>query len=138
MAAVPIALCAMLLEARQPPTCLSSQLPSDGTRAVKPPIKGVELYSWRAQNGRMRFSLLWGTNRLKTEGEIKAPTCALSPPEVKAALSRLAEGEHVFWMWDPRECPSCSQPSSEVVAELTAHATRVGITIETSPDLAGR
>ncbi len=138
MAAVLIALCAMLLEAGQPPTCLSKQLPSDGRRATTPAIKGVELYSWRTRDGTMRFSLLWGTNRLKTEAEVKSPTCALSAPQVKAALSRLAEGEHVFWIRDPSECPSCSLPGPEVVAELAAHASQVGITIETNPDEAGR
>jgi hypothetical protein len=60
-------------------------------------MKGYELYSWQEGN-QWHFSLLTGTNRLKTLDEIKAPDTVLS--DVDALTSRLKNipaGQYVTW-----------------------------------------
>jgi hypothetical protein len=130
MVAAMVALGAVVLQAGSNPRCLADLVAPTGSRATTRAVKGVEIYSWKAPDGTMRFSFLFGTNRLKTEREVKSPACALSSTtQVKTVLTRLAEGEQVYWGGDARECPSCSVPNQEVVTELTAYASRLGITI---------
>jgi hypothetical protein len=65
--------------------------------AAQPLVKGVELYTW-ADQGAWRFSLLPGTNRLKSEGEIRAAAAALGGVgDLKRALGKLSRGEIVVW-----------------------------------------
>jgi hypothetical protein len=65
--------------------------------AAQPLVKGVELYTWTEQ-GDWRFSLLPGTNRLKSEGEIRAAAAALEGAgDLKRALGKLPRGETVVW-----------------------------------------
>jgi len=67
-------------------------------RAPKPEMKGVELYSWKPEGKDWHFSLLRGTNRLKTTEEITHPDNAIvGVAALKKRLTRLAEGESVFW-----------------------------------------
>jgi hypothetical protein len=71
---------------------------ADEKREEKPRFKGVELYSWKDQGGAWRFVLLDGTNRLKTEQEVKsAKTQVQGDKELTKALARLAVGEQVLW-----------------------------------------
>jgi hypothetical protein len=70
----------------------------DVKREEKPRFKGVELYSWKDKAGDWRFALLDGTNRLKTEDEVKAAKDQVKgAAELKKAFGRLAVGEQVFW-----------------------------------------
>ncbi len=139
MAPVFVAACAMLLQVGPPTTCLDGRLPRDGGRAITVAGKGVELHSWRAKDGTMRFSLLWGTNRLKTEAEVKSASCTISSTaQLRIVFSRLANGERVFWLWDPRECPSCSHPDRDVVDQVLADGRDAGITIETNLGQTGK
>lgn len=106
----------------------------EGQRLKKPAFKGVELYSWKHETGPFRFSLLWGTNRNKSDSEIKAQRCVLfDVPAVKAVLGHLAEGEHVFWA--NATCPQkdCEYPPGEVMQELRSHAQGVGVALEVPP-----
>ena len=131
MAAAIVAMYAMLLGAEGAPLCVGGLLPPEGQRLTKTAAKGVELYSWKAGDGTTRFSFLWGTDRQKTEEQVKFPACAVdSLAELKAVVGKLAEGEQVFWMWDARECASCSYPSPDVVANVVAYGREAGITIE--------
>jgi hypothetical protein len=60
-------------------------------------MKGYELYSWQEGN-QWRFSLLVGTNRLKTVDEIKAADTFL--PDVDTLIARLKKvpaGQYVTW-----------------------------------------
>lgn len=67
-------------------------------RAPKPEFKGMELYSWKTPGEAWHFSLLAGTNRLKTDQEIKNPEWTIiGMEELKKRLAKLAEGENVFW-----------------------------------------
>lgn len=60
-------------------------------------MKGYELYSWES-SGTWYFSLLVGTNRLKTMEEIQAPATALKGiDELKPVLESLASGQYVSW-----------------------------------------
>jgi hypothetical protein len=61
-------------------------------------MKGYELYSWPAGQD-WDFSLLPGTNRLKTMDEIKPAAQTLQGLEAaKAALKDLSASEQVFWI----------------------------------------
>lgn len=61
-------------------------------------FKGMELYSWKNSSGDWVFALLPGTNRTKPETEIKQQEQQIpNTKELEMRLSRLAEGEQVFW-----------------------------------------
>jgi hypothetical protein len=71
---------------------------ADEKREENPRFKGVELYSWKDNGGDWIFVLVDGTNRLKTEGEVKGSKNKVkSAQELKKALSGLAVGERVSW-----------------------------------------
>jgi hypothetical protein len=96
-------------------------------------FKGMELYSWQTGDGEWRYSLLPGTNRIKTVEEVLATP--LDQQEVEAALADLAPGEQVFWViqmigedasvtfaFPPREI---SDQIIQHAAELDVHVTMV-------------
>jgi hypothetical protein len=63
-------------------------------------MKGYELYSWKIK-GHWYYSLLPGTNRLKSYEEITAPSIVRRDAEgLKSELQKLPRGEEVFWMSD--------------------------------------
>ncbi|MBL4846293.1 MAG: alkaline phosphatase [Planctomycetes bacterium] len=67
-----------------------------GAFAQAPPMKGMELYSWPTTRG-WRFSLLPGTNRLKSQVEVtQNPLFGVKP--LLAALGKLPRGTSVFWI----------------------------------------
>jgi hypothetical protein len=71
---------------------------ADDKREEKPRFKGVELYSWKDREGDWMFVLLDGTNRVKTEQEVKGAKKQIKGAEdLKKALARLAVGEQVSW-----------------------------------------
>jgi hypothetical protein len=71
---------------------------ADDEREEKPRFKGVELYSWKDKGDNWVFVLLDGTNRLKTEKEIKeAKNQIKGAADLKEAFARLAVGERVSW-----------------------------------------
>ncbi len=60
-------------------------------------LKGYELYSWQ-ERGQWRFSMLIGTNRLKTLDEIKSADTVL--PDVDALIVKLKKvpaGQYITW-----------------------------------------
>jgi hypothetical protein len=60
-------------------------------------MKGWELYSWQ-EGGAWRFSLLVGTNRLKSASEIRSPATRLDGIDALGrALRELAPGQEVMW-----------------------------------------
>ncbi len=61
-------------------------------------LKGWELYSW--QNGNeYNYSLLIGTNRLKTYEEvISNEITVFGIDSLKLLLAKLPEGEYIFWI----------------------------------------
>jgi hypothetical protein len=68
-------------------------------REPKPRFKGVEVYSWKDAKGTWQFSVVNGTNEVKTEQQIKnAPTVYTGLDKFTDALKLLAVGEHVSWL----------------------------------------
>jgi hypothetical protein len=111
-------------------------------------MKGYELYSWKSGRA-WRFTLITGTNRLKTLAEISSPESIVEDdwikitvegvPDLKAALDRLPSGTQVFWSgarrlesgsttWqiDPRV------PPQRLVKEVRSHCAELGIQLEVS------
>src|SRR5436309_14287188 len=63
-------------------------------------MKGYELYSWKIK-GHWYYSLVPGTNRLKTYNEITATSVVRRDAAgLKSDLQKLPKGEEVFWMSD--------------------------------------
>lgn len=90
-------------------------------------MKGWELYSWKS-GGSWFFRLMVGTNRQKTESEIKKgkehPTDIVG---IKKELSSLKKGELVFWQGHAEGVYEL--PPANIVKDIVAHAQRHGITI---------
>ena len=70
-------------------------------------MKGYELYSWE-ENGQWHYTIITGTNRVKTMEEITSEEDFISEigwvnvhvvgvGAIKDVLGRLPEGESVFW-----------------------------------------
>jgi hypothetical protein len=68
--------------------------PTDKTNGAKTSFKGWELYVWQ-ETGDTYFSLLPGTNRLKTDEEIKK-AAVKGIDAIKPMLDELKPGEYVF------------------------------------------
>jgi len=67
-------------------------------RPTKKAFKGFELYSWQDSDGSWLFALMPGTNRLKTELEIKKKENRISGvKELEKRFSNLSVGENVYW-----------------------------------------
>lgn len=101
-------------------------------RAEQLEFKGIELYSWQAETGQWVYSILPGTNRNKTIAEVKA--YPLSLDEVKAAISKLAIGESIFWFNRTTEGSSdpgfdLAYPPHAVIAELEQYALQNQVTL---------
>ena len=63
-------------------------------------MKGYELYSWKIK-GHWYYSLLPGTNRVKTYDEITATSVVRRDAAgLKSELQKLPKGEEVFWLSD--------------------------------------
>jgi hypothetical protein len=95
-----------------------------GEVAAQHSMKGYELYSWRTDGGDWSFSLLIGTNRLKTKEEITAPNNRLSSVSaLKEKLQQLPKGEEVIWQ-------GMSFPEEAVVKVIQAYCDERGIKLQ--------
>jgi uncharacterized protein YecT (DUF1311 family) len=107
---------AWLMAASAVTTCIASE--GQTTRRPLPAMKGYELYGWRSEDGSPRFSLHVGTNREKTEAEIRAKDCTLGSLEaLLGALGRLALGEQVTWVGASRTTAPSAVPERERSSE---------------------
>ena len=87
-------------------------------------FKGIELYSWRLEGGKWAFAIVPGTNRNKTEDEIKqGQRCIHSLDQAKQVLSSLGQGDEVLWVQHP---VGFKIPPSDVVKNIQATAARSG------------
>ena len=99
-------------------------------------MKGYELYSWKIK-GHWYYSLLPGTNRLKTYEEITAPSVVRRDTTgLKAELQKLPRGEEVFWMGDApagamksaaEHGLSLKHPSRKRIKRIKAICDKLGI-----------
>ncbi|UCC62501.1 MAG: hypothetical protein JSV36_17320 [Anaerolineae bacterium] len=135
-------------------TLLVLLLSSCTDKELLPPVplpqsmKGYELYSW--QSGKAwRFTLITGTNRLKTIAEITSREDVVQGdwvkitvegvPDLKAALGRLPPGAQVVW-WGARDLSTGSViprarlelPSEQLVQDIRSHCAGLGIQLEVS------
>lgn len=121
-----------------PSVSLSQSLPQS--------MKGYELYSWKS--GKVwRFTLITGTNRLKTLAEITSPESVVEDDlvkitvegvsELKAALDRLTSDAQVVWWGEPDLSPDSliplarlELPPRSMVEEIQSHCSVLGIQLE--------
>ena len=92
-------------------------------RAQQPAFKGMELYSWQDEAGEWKYSILVGTNRIKTEEEVMASPLSLD--EVKVAISQMAVGEWLTWMGFP------PPPPESIMEELRQCASLYQVNMQT-------
>jgi hypothetical protein len=78
-------------------------LPSP-TRPAQTAFKGMELYSWQSGEGEWLFSVMYGTNRVKTIEEVQAN--AMDIEGVKLSFCEMAVGEMVIWIREAMNYPS--------------------------------
>ena len=139
VAAFVLAGCGHLLQSRATPTAWDSPLPRSG--------KGYELYSWPAEQGdEWRFTLITGTNRLKTHDEIVSAENVLSASgwvkvsvsgteALRTLLSQLPRGEIVTWIrkdWLEQvgvPAGSIRLPDKDLIGEIERYCRRLGIEI---------
>jgi hypothetical protein len=80
-------------------------------------MKGYELYSWQS-DGNWFFSLLIGTNRMKTIEEITDPVVQLEGVDsLKEQLAKLPSREFVSWFAFQSE-PGAAYPPAKIVEEI--------------------
>lgn len=105
--------------------CLMQALAAE--RPTRPHMKGMEMYSW-SDDGRWVFVLLPGTNRLKTEKEIKEhPHRIETVAGLTTAFLQLARGEQVVWNF--KFVPGFEYPDEKIVSDVVAAAKQAGITL---------
>lgn len=101
-------------------------------RPGRPSGKGVELYSWPAEDGGWEFILLPGTNRQKPADSLRATTDrARSLMELSRRFRGLAVGESVYWM--PRPDAGCRIPSPALTEEIRRSAASARVRLEVMP-----
>lgn len=113
--------------------------PARPTDALPQSFKGYELYSWQ-EGEEWHFTLITGTNRNKTVEEVLSPVPlvvsdgwvhihAVGAEELKATLSRLPAGEHVFWFSEfyGEGGEAISLPPRDAVEAISSHATACGL-----------
>jgi hypothetical protein len=104
-------------------------------------MKGYELYSW-SEDGQWHFTLITGTNRVKTIGEITSEEDFISEngwvkiqvvgaDAIKDVLSRLPEGESVFWcdelhIWQSTET-DLQLPPEQIADAIEEYAKQCGL-----------
>jgi len=123
-----------------PPVSLPQSLPRS--------MKGYELYSWKSGSV-WRFTLITGTNRLKTVAEITSSESLLEGdwvkitvegvPDLQSVLKRLPSGTKVSWHGarHPGVDSSTSKvalriPPGRVVKEIQSHCAELGIQLDVS------
>jgi hypothetical protein len=86
-------------------------------------MKGCELYSWN-QDGTWHYSLLVGTNRLKTSEEVKAAG-VVGTGSLEKSLGGLAKGEEVIWT--THLVPGMTLPSGDIQQQVKDFCVSKGI-----------
>jgi hypothetical protein len=121
----PFFLIVVSLFACKPATLSSSE------RNVKPSFKGIELYSWQDKPGEWKYSILFGTNRVKTIKEVKSRSVSID--ELKIVISKMAINESIFWN-NAADNGSGQDivlpfPPNEVIEELKQYASLYNVNL---------
>ena len=114
----------------------AAQSPSSSTRRELS-FKGIELYSWRAEDGKWSYSLQPGTNRRKLKSEVQAAPLTLE--QLEAEIGKLPELETLLWGNEVVEDGTGKEltldfPPRETVERLRALAQKRGVHFWTSLD----
>ena len=97
---------------------------ASGACVARGQFKGIELYSWEAESNWL-FALVPGTNRLKSEREIKSTVaCIHTLEQVQLILAQLGEKDEIFWI--ERQSMRFVLPSASIVAAVSASASSSG------------
>lgn len=89
-------------------------------------MKGLELYSWQdVTTNEWHFTLLPGTNRLKTSEEILASD-SYALQELKDRFTQLPVGEQIFWSGGSN---TFTLPPKEIVMDVLEFAKTLDIDI---------
>ena len=107
-------------------------------------LKGYELYSWR-EDSQWHFTLITGTNRLKTieeitsEGDVSGTGWVkiqvVGADAIKNALSKLPQGEDIMWLEGPRseQAPpgdiEFMFPPEQIIDGVREHAEESGLNL---------
>jgi hypothetical protein len=104
-------------------------------------MKGYELYSWEEES-QWHFTLITGTNRIKTAEEITSEEDSISETgwvkirvagtdAIKDVVSRLPEGESVFWCDELRIGQSTEidfqLPPEQITDAIEEYANQCGL-----------
>ncbi|HJX03035.1 MAG TPA: hypothetical protein VJ488_00605, partial [Dehalococcoidia bacterium] len=112
-------------------------------------MKGYELYSW-LEEGQWHFTLVTGTNRNKTLGEIVSHVNIISEDgwvqinvagadAIKTVLSRLPQNEQIFWLAGlrseqmPQDNLSIMLPPAPILDTIKEHASRCSLVLQIQP-----
>jgi hypothetical protein len=123
-----------------PPVSLPQSLPRS--------MKEYELYSWKSGRA-WRFTLITGTNRLKTLAEITSPESVIEGdwvkitvegvPDLEPVLERLPSGTQVSWrgarhpgIESARLETDLRIPPGRLFREIRSHCAELGIRLEVS------
>jgi hypothetical protein len=105
---------------------------AENDRAAQPATKGYELYSWQVADGTWRYSLLPGTNRMKSNDEVTVAAVVISDAgALKRWLAELATNEQVFW--HRPDAVKFSLPDPRVVEELKTYCRVLQIDLQVMP-----
>ena len=89
-------------------------------------MKSYELYSWQS-DGVRHFSVLIGTNKMKTLDEITNAAMRLNGVQaLKDQFKRLAAGEFVTWSV-LQGGPAMALSPDEVVSDIRAYCAQLGL-----------
>jgi hypothetical protein len=111
-------------------TFLHGSCSADDKREEKRRFKGVELYSWKDREGGWVFVLINGTNRLKTDKEVKGATDLIRGTEaLQKAFTGLAVGETVSWS---HRTKGFVFPPEATRKEIATAATKAKIKLQTA------
>jgi hypothetical protein len=110
-------------------TVLQGLCCADDKREEKRRFKGVELYSWQDKAAGWVFVLASGTNRIKTEKEVKGATDLIRGTDaLQKAFAGLAVGEHVSWS---HRVNGFEFPPEATRKEIETAATKAKIELQT-------
>jgi hypothetical protein len=88
-------------------------------------MKGYELYSWQTR-GQWYFSLVIGTNRQKTYGEITSTRARVKGIEgLKRKLDLLPRGEEIFW--STHLMRRMKLPPKDIIKEVVDYCREKGL-----------
>jgi hypothetical protein len=122
---------------------LISKLSLVATDILPHSMKGYELYSWE-ENGEWHYTLITGTNRVKTMEEITSGEDFVSEvgwvnihvvgmDAIKNVLCKLPKGESVFWVaglhMGDTVGPILQLPSKQVVDAISEYAQQCGLVL---------